>query len=95
MLAVELLAGAFSQKVLASKNARFLIGERGLSWFKAHVDHGDFSHASLALDAARFFGAESVTNRYVVERFDEFATLYLAADRACVTHVECTSPDPA
>ena len=88
LLAVELLAGAFSERVLASPAARTLLGETKLTWFAAHVSHGDFSHASLALDAAAFFGGESMTREYLLARLDEFAELYLDADAACVTHVE-------
>lgn len=55
---------------------------------RSHVSHGDFSHASLALDAAAFFGGESMTREYLLAGLDEFAELYLHADAACVTHVE-------
>ena len=84
VLGVELLAGSFSEKVLASASARTVIGDSKLTWFSAHVSHGDFSHASLALDAAIFFGGDSVMSGHVLSKLHEFCSLYLLADAACV-----------
>lgn len=95
VLGVELLAGAFSEKVLASNRARTVIGDAKLAWFNAHVSHGDFSHASLALDAAIFFGDDAVTSGHVLSKLDEFCSLYLLADAACVKCVNRLQATPA